>query len=75
MPTIEELNCIGNIISVLVIPPTIQINEMPTLENRILIQFIIMVLGTLKSGHISGMARLESANYNGILLYTLNLIT
>ncbi len=70
MPTIEELNCIGNIISVLVIPPTIQINEMPTLENKILIQFIILVLGTLKSGHISGMPRLESAHYNGILLYT-----
>ena len=60
------MNYIGHIISVLVITP---INEMPTLESGILIHFLILVLGTLKSGHISGMARLESANYNGISLY------
>ena len=31
------------------------------LENKILIHFIILVLESLKSGHISGMPRLESA--------------
>ncbi len=61
MPTIDELNYIGNIIiSVLLITHTIQINDMPTLDSEILIHFQILVIGTLKSGHISGMPKLES---------------
>ena len=59
MPTIRGLKSIENIISVLVITPTMRIIEMPTLENHILIHFIILILDAFPPGHIREMSRFE----------------